>query len=69
LTREDDVIELTTRGWHILAEVDRRELRLGRKMTDEEAAAFLEGWEKVTAILDGACPESIVKPDTQDALG
>jgi hypothetical protein len=53
LTREDDVIELTTRGWQILAEVDRRELRLGRKMTDEEAAAFLEGWEKVTAILDG----------------
>jgi DNA-binding MarR family transcriptional regulator len=53
LMSDGDVIELTPKGWQVLAEVDRRELRLGRKMTDEEAAAFLEGWEKVTAILDG----------------
>jgi hypothetical protein len=51
--KTEEAYELTPKGWQVLAEADRRELGLGRKMTDEEQAAFLKGWEIAMAILDG----------------
>lgn len=49
----EETFTLTERGWKVLAEIDRREESLGRRMTEEEGLAFLEGWERVMALLDG----------------
>ena len=71
---ESEVVSLTPKGWQLLAEVDRREAGLGRRMTDEEAEAFMEGWDRVLALLDGryeecACLDSQLKQDNRDGLG